>query len=190
MHSVSLHFIMPEFSLQKDIVSVEIISAISLLIHLLFKSDGEHQEHRFWFWPAAGAEQQGYRDTDASTLDSGAVLPAPDVDDGHPEQHCLGTSAGSHASSASSTTADPRQASGVVQKIRFWGLNNKTSTSCHWFLCFGTRPRHQTRAPWLGPPRLKKAKSNFFTNCNILHTLKNEPMNIMLLHTSRRMDGP
>ena len=27
-----------------------------------------------------------------------------------------------------------------------------------WFLCFGTRPRHQTRAPWLGPPRLKKAK--------------------------------
>src|SRR6185436_1909557 len=32
------------------------------------------------------------------------------------------------------------------------------STSCQWFLCFGTRPRHQTRAPWLGPPRLKKAK--------------------------------
>ena len=23
-----------------------------------------------------------------------------------------------------------------------------------WFLCFGTRPRHQTRAPCLGPPRL------------------------------------
>ena len=50
-------------------------------------------------------------------------------------------------------------------------------------------PRHQTRAPWLGPPRLKKAKSNFFTNCNILHTLNNEPLNIMLLHTCRRMDG-
>ena len=50
-------------------------------------------------------------------------------------------------------------------------------------------PRHQTRAPWLAPPRLKKAKSNFFTNRNILHTLKNEPLNIMLLHTSRRMDG-
>ena len=67
----------------------------------------------------------------------------------------------------------------------FWGLNNKPSTSCQWFLCFGTRPRHQTRAPWLGPSRLKKAKSNFFTNRNILHTLKNEPLNIMLLHTSR-----
>ena len=26
-------------------------------------------------------------------------------------------------------------------------------------------------------------------NCNILHTLKKEPLNIMLLHTSRRMDG-
>ena len=50
-------------------------------------------------------------------------------------------------------------------------------------------PRHQTRAPWLGPPRLKKAKSNFFTNCNILHTLKNEPLSIMLPYTSRRMDG-
>jgi len=55
---------------------------------------------------------------------------------------------------------------------------------------FGTRPRHQTRAPCLGPPRLKKGKSNFFINCNILHTLKNEPLNIMLLHTSRRMNGP
>ena len=30
-----------------------------------------------------------------------------------------------------------------------------------WFLCFGIRPRHQTRAPCLGPPRLKKIKSNF-----------------------------
>ena len=44
----------------------------------------------------------------------------------------------------------------------------------HWFLCFGTRPRHRV----------------FFTNRNILHTLKNEPLNIMLLHTSRTMDGP
>ena len=61
-----------------------------------------------------------------------------------------------------------------------------TESSCHSYLCFGTRPRHQTRAPWLGPPILKKAKSNFFTNHNILHTLKNEPLNIMLLHTSRR----
>ena len=77
-----------------------------------------------------------------------------------------------------------------MHQLRVLGLNNKPSTSCQWFLCFGTRPRHQTRAPWLGPPRLKMAKSNFFTNCNILHTLKNEPLNIMLLHTSRRMDGP
>ena len=53
---------------------------------------------------------------------------------------------------------------------QFWGLNNKPSTSCHWFLCFGTRPRHQTRAPCLGPPRLKKGKSNFFTN-HISYTL-------------------
>jgi hypothetical protein len=30
----------------------------------------------------------------------------------------------------------------------------------------------------------------FFTNRNILHTLKKEPLNIMLLHTSRTMDGP
>ena len=129
----------------------EIIFALSLLIHLLFKSDGEHQEHRFRFWPA-GAEQPGYRDTDASTPDPGAVLLAPDADDGHPEQHYSGTSAGSHAASASSTTTDPRQACGVVQKIRFWGLNNKSSTSCHWFLCFGTRPRRQTRAPCLVQP--------------------------------------
>ena len=82
-------------------------------MNLLLKSDGEHQAHRFW--PAAGAEQQGYRNADASTLDSGAVLPAPDADDGHPEQHCSGTTAGSHAASASSTTADPRQARGVFE---------------------------------------------------------------------------
>ena len=82
-------------------------------MHLLFKSDGEHQEHQFWFWPAAGAEQPGYRDADASTLDSGAVLPAPDVDDGHPEQHRSGTAAGSRAASASSITAGSRQARGV-----------------------------------------------------------------------------
>ena len=64
------------------------------------------------------------------------------------------------------------------------------STSCQWYLCFGTWPRHQTRAPWLGPPRLKKAKSNFFTNRNILHTLKKEQLDIMLLYTSRTMDDP
>ena len=51
-------------------------------------------------------------------------------------------------------------------------------------------PTHQTRAPWLGPLKLKTAKSNFFKNRNILQTLKNEPLNIMLLHTSRRMECP
>ena len=49
--------------------------------------------------------------------------------------------------------------------VVYWGLNNKPSTSCQWLLCFGT-------------------------NRSILQTLKNEPLNVMLLHTSRRMDGP
>src|SRR6185503_15615812 len=52
----------------------------------------------------------GDRDPDAATFDSGAVLPAPDADDGHPEQHCSGSSAGSHSASASSTAAASRQA--------------------------------------------------------------------------------
>ena len=47
------------------------------------------------------------------------------------------------------------------------------STSCHWFLCFGTRPRHQTRAPWLGPPILKKGKSNILHNL-YFHTFSYE----------------
>ena len=85
----------------------------------------------------------------------------------------------------------PRNESSKYAPTESFGwLNNKPYTSCQWFLCFGNRPRHQTRAPWLGPPRLKKAKSNFFTNRNILHTLNSEPLNIMLLHTSRTMDGP
>ena len=42
----------------------------------------------------------------------------------------------------------------ICTNWEFWGLNNKPSNSCHWFLCFGTRPRHQTRASYLGPPRL------------------------------------
>ena len=82
----------------------------------MFKSDGEHQEHRFRFWPAAGAEQPGYRNADASTLDYGAVLPAPDADDGHPEQHRSGTAAGPRSAAASaSTTAASRQACGVSE---------------------------------------------------------------------------
>src|SRR6185436_19836053 len=47
------------------------------------------------------------------------------------------------------------------------------STQTHeGFLCFGNRQRHQTRAPWLGPPRLMKGKSNFFTNHNFIQALK------------------
>ena len=43
------------------------------------------------------------------------------------------------------------KAQNMHQLREFLGLNNKPSTSCRWFLCFGTRPRHHTRAPWLGP---------------------------------------
>ena len=73
---------------QKNIVSIWIYFR-NILTHEIFcpKSDGEHQAR---FWPAAGAEQPGaeqlgYQDTDASTPDPGAVLPAPNADDGHPE---------------------------------------------------------------------------------------------------------
>src|SRR6185436_3705881 len=93
MHSILSTLSCLHLPCRKISYPFEIISAISLLIHLLFESDGEHQEHRFRFWPAAGSEQPGYRDADASTLDSGAVLSAPDADDGHPEQHCSGTAA-------------------------------------------------------------------------------------------------
>ena len=83
-------------------------------MNLLLKSDGEDQAHRFW--PAVGAEQPGYRDAVASTLDSGAVLAAPDTDDGHPEQHRSGTAVGPcSAAASSSTTAAARQASGVSE---------------------------------------------------------------------------
>ena len=39
-------------------------------------------------------------------------------------------------------------------------------------------------------PDSRRQNLIFFTNRNILHTLKKEPLNIMLLHTSRTMDGP
>ena len=45
-------------------------------------------------------------------------------------------------------------------------------------------------APWLGPPRLKKGKSNFCTIRNFIHAIKSESLNIMHLHTARTMDGP
>jgi hypothetical protein len=61
---------------------------------VLLQTDGEHQEHRHRFWPV-GAEQPEYRPAaaDASTSDSGAVLPALDADDGHSEQHCSDSAA-------------------------------------------------------------------------------------------------
>src|SRR6185437_14494466 len=61
-----------------------------------------------------------------------------------------------------------------MHQLRVLGLNNKPSTSCHWFLCFGTRPRHQTRAPCLGLPRLRKGKSNF------LHRARNRGLSCLL----------
>ena len=49
---------------------------------------------------------------------------------------------------------------GLVLKIctnwEFLGLNNKPSTSCNWFLCFGTRPRHQTRHHGLVRPNSRR----------------------------------
>ena len=69
-------------------------------------------------------------------------------------------------------------------------MNKETTPKERKIKIWDTRPSHQTRPLWLGPPRLKMAKLNFFTIHNFLHTLKNEPLNIMLLHTSRRMDGP
>ena len=53
------------------------------------------------------------------------------------------------------TTAQERKLK-ICTNCEFLGLNNKPSNSCNQFLCFGTRPRHQTRAPWLGPPRLSQ----------------------------------
>src|SRR6185503_21208561 len=103
MHSILPTLSCLSFPCRKISYLSEIISAISLLVHLLFKSDGEHQEHRFRFWPA-GAEQPGYRNADASTLDSGAVLPTPDADDGHPEQHRSGTAAVPSSAAASAST--------------------------------------------------------------------------------------
>jgi hypothetical protein len=76
---------------------------------VLLQTDGEHQEHRHRFWPV-GAEQPGYRlaTADASTSDSGVVLPAPDADDGHSEQHCSDAAADSCSAVTSSTAAAPR----------------------------------------------------------------------------------
>ena len=76
-----------------------------------------------------------------------------------------------------------------MDQLRVFGLNNKPSTSCHWFLCFGTRRDTKPGHHALVRPDSRRQNLIFFTNRNILHTLK-EPLNIMLLHTSRTMDGP
>jgi hypothetical protein len=83
---------------------------------VLLQTDGEHQEHRHWFW-LARAEQPEYRPAAAvaSTSDSGAVLPAPDADDGHSEQHCSDAAADPRSATTSSTAAAPRQARGLSE---------------------------------------------------------------------------
>src|SRR6185295_14524891 len=49
-----------------------------------------------------------------------------------------------------------------------------------------TKPGHHA----LVRPDSRRKNLIFFTNRNILHTLKKEPLNIMHLHTGRRMDSP
>ena len=77
-----------------------------------------------------------------------------------------------------------------MDQLRVFGLNNKPSISCHWFLCFGTRRDTKPGHHDLIRPDSRRKNLIFFTNRNILHTLKNEPLNIMLLHTSWTMYGP
>jgi hypothetical protein len=86
------------------------VQYLSLINFVLLQTDGEHQEHRHRSWPA-GAEQPRYRPAaaDASTSDSGAVLPTPDADDGHSEQHCSNSAADPCSAATSSTAAAPRQ---------------------------------------------------------------------------------
>ena len=56
---------------------------------------------------------------------------------------------------------------GMVIPLNFVHFNFlPSSTSCQWFLCFGTQLRHQTRAPCLRPPRLKKGKRLKCTRSN------------------------
>ena len=84
-----------------------------------------------------------------------------------------------------------------MDQLRVFGLNNKPSTSCHYpvLLANGsyalaldrdTKPGHHG----LLRPDSRRQNLIFFTNRNILHNLKKEPLNIMLLHTSRTLDGP
>jgi hypothetical protein len=95
-----------------------IVQYWSLINFVPLQTDGEHQEHRHRFWPA-GAEQSEYRpvdaDADAPTSDSRVVLPAPDADDGHSEQHCSDYAADPHSAATSSTAAALRQACGLSE---------------------------------------------------------------------------
>ena len=81
-------------------------------------------------------------------------------------------------------------------QLRVLGLNNKPSTSCHCplllangscALALGRDTKPENHA--LVRPDSRTENLIFCTNCNILHTLKKEPLNIMLLHTSRTMYG-
>jgi hypothetical protein len=90
------------------------VQYLSLINFVLLQTDGEHQEHWHRFWPA-GAKQPEYRPADASTSDPGAVLPAPDADDGYPEQHRSGSAADPRSATTASTEAAPRQARGLPE---------------------------------------------------------------------------
>jgi hypothetical protein len=94
----------------------EVVQYLSLINFAVLQTDGEHEEHRHRSWPT-GAEQPEYRPAaaDASTSDFGAVLPAPDADDGHSEQHCSGSAADPRSATTSYTAAAPQQARGLSE---------------------------------------------------------------------------
>ena len=80
----------------------------------------------------------------------------------------------------------------ICTKWEFLGLNYKPSNSCHCLLLLAngsyalalgrdTKPGHHG----LVRPDSRRQNLFFFTNRNILHTLKKEPLNIMLLHCYR-----
>ena len=82
-----------------------------------------------------------------------------------------------------------QEVEGSGKKSRACYLAPKTLSLCIFWafvprVCFPYSSFQQVRQPSI-PPRLKKVKSNFFTNRNILRTLKKEPLNIVLLNTSR-----
>ena len=85
----------------------------------------------------------------------------------------------------------------ICTNWEFWGLNNKNSSYCHCPLLLATGSYALAHGPDTKPGqhalvRTDSRRQNliFFTNRNILHTIKKEPLNIMHLHTGRTMDGP